>query len=122
MLQQAGLDLRDYGDKESQVWKLLGIEDFSKIDQANCPLNYRARVGQLIYGPTPADWSLMIRWPIRIRIFKLHPPPGVFPVKHNLLTTIIWYPTEEERNEGPWEIAEKKENTAQTFGSQRCSC
>ena len=108
MLQQAGLGLRDYGDKESQVWKSLGIEDFSKIDQANCPLNYRARVGQLIYGPTPADWSLMIRWPISIRIFKLHPPPGAFPEKHNLPTTIIWYPTEEERNEGPWEIAEER--------------
>jgi hypothetical protein len=101
MLQQAGLDLRDYCDKESQVWKSLGIEDYSKIDQADHPSYYLAKVGQLIYGPTPADWSLMISCPISIPIFKLHPPPGAFPEKRNLPTTIIWYPTEEEQNEGP---------------------
>jgi hypothetical protein len=108
MLQQAGLDLCEYGDKESQVWKSLGIEDFSKTNQANWTLDYQARVGQLIYGPTPAEWSLMIRWPLSIRIFKLHPPPGAFPEKHNLPTTIIWHPAEEEMNEGPWEIAEER--------------
>jgi hypothetical protein len=108
MLQQAGLDLRDCGDKESQVWKSLGIEDYSKINQADHPWYHSARVGQLIYGPTPADWSLMICWPISIPIFRLHPPPGAFPQKHNLPTTTIWYPTEEEMNEGPWEVAEER--------------
>jgi hypothetical protein len=108
MLQQAGLDLCDYGDKESQVWKSLGIENYSRIDQADYPLHYQARVGKLIYGSTPTDWSLMIRWPISISIFRLHPPPGAFPKKHNLPTTIIWPPTDEEKNEGPWEIAEER--------------
>jgi hypothetical protein len=102
MLQQVGLDLCDSGVKESQIWKSVWIEEFSRLHQAN----YGARVGQLIYGPTPADWSLMIHWPISMPIFKLHPPPGAFPGNCDLPTTIIWYPTEEERNEGPWEIAE----------------
>jgi len=107
MLQQADLDLDDYGDKESKIWKSLGIEDFSNTDQTIYPSPFRVRVRELIYGPTPANWSLAVQWPLSIYIFKLHLVPGAFSEKRDLPTTIIWDPTEEERNEGPWKIAEK---------------
>ncbi|KAF2235308.1 hypothetical protein EV356DRAFT_500539 [Viridothelium virens] len=106
MIQQAGLDLLEYGDNESQIWKRFGSKDISKVDRANNLEFSETRAPELIYGATPADWSLMTCWPPKIRASMLHPPPGAFPKSRNLPTTIIWDPTEEERNEGPWEIAE----------------
>ncbi|KAL9095830.1 MAG: hypothetical protein Q9165_001827 [Trypethelium subeluteriae] len=110
MIQQAGLDLLEYGHKESQIWKTLGlgIEDALEVDRANHLERLKTRVGQLIYGATPADWSLTICSPPKIRVSMLHPLPGAFPESRNLPTTIIWNPTEGERNEGPWEIAEER--------------
>ncbi|ERF72637.1 hypothetical protein EPUS_05691 [Endocarpon pusillum Z07020] len=105
MLQQAGFDLRDYGDKESQVWKSLGIEEISKFYQAS---SYALRVEQLVYGPTPANWSLLVRRPISIYKLKLHPPPGAFPEEPDLPRTIIWNPTDKERDEGHWEFVEER--------------
>jgi hypothetical protein len=105
MLQQAGVDLCKYGNKESYAWKSLGLEESSKINGMYCGT---PRVGQLLYGPSPADWSLMIYSADCVPVFKFHPPPGAFTEIHNIPTMIIWYPTEEEMNEGPWEYAEER--------------
>ena len=56
MIQQAGLDLCDYGAKEMQAWKSIGLQDHCNYDQgAGSFQGSSSKVGQLVYGSTPED-------------------------------------------------------------------
>ena len=104
MMQQAGIDLRDYGTKESQMWRSLGSEDHAVFERRKsnntCP---PAKIEQLVFGPTPTDWSLIYRRYPRVPVFKQYRTPGTCPSQFDLPETIIWCPTEQEEMNGPWE-------------------
>lgn len=110
MIQQAGLKLRHYGAKEEQAWINLGFHNIFKVEQRESHFGSAVtRLERLIYGSTPADWSLMIRYSSHIPVYKLRPLPGTFTEERHLPTTILWCPTENETNEGPWELVENRE-------------
>lgn len=99
MVQQAGIDLCQYGAKEREVWKSL-----SKAKWGSLWGLYT--VVDLVYGSIPEQWSLKV---IRVRntedrrLFELTRLPGCFPKEHDIIpTTIIWTPTLEEQAEGLW--------------------
>jgi hypothetical protein len=103
MMQRAGIDLCDYGTKENQIWESLGIKDhavFERRESSN--IDPTAKIEQLVFGPTPADWSLLYRGYGLIHVFKRQFTPGTYPRELDLPATIIWRPTEEEEGEGPW--------------------
>jgi hypothetical protein len=108
MIQRAGLDLCDYGAKESEVWKSLGVQDSSKFQHILRIYHKPTKIEQLVYGPTPTDWSLKTFYFWGHYIYTLRPPPGSFAEEYRLPTAIAWLPTEKEENEGPWTLVEKK--------------
>jgi len=105
MLQQAGIDLIDYGSKESQIWRRLGLQDYFRIRESWCSdMDLSCKVEKLVYGSRPADWGVIYSLERRVPLLELHPPPGTFPEERHLPTTIIWSPTDEEKDEGHWEV------------------
>jgi hypothetical protein len=108
MLQLAGIDLIEYGGKESQIWRSLSLQDHRGFERPwHSDDDISCKVEQLVYGSTPTDWSLIFSREWRVPILELKPPPGTFPEEHHLPTTIIWHPTREEDNEGHWEVQTK---------------
>ncbi|OQV03781.1 hypothetical protein CLAIMM_08781 [Cladophialophora immunda] len=103
MIQRAGLDLWEYGEHESEVWRALGVQNGSGL------WKWPAVVVQLVYGPTPANWSLIIDQPWKINVYELQQPPGAFGDDPRLPTEIAWVPTQDEEDEGPWIFIERKE-------------
>lgn len=106
MLQEAGLSLCEYGARESRAWESLGIQ--KGYDPSAIPYN-GAILGQLVYGPEPSDWSLTFRNHIHVPVYKLHPLPGAFTKESHVPKTITWPPTEDENDEGPWELVGSKD-------------
>ena len=98
MIQAGGIELCEYGNKENQIWKDIGIK---------IPGRW-ARAEQIVYGPTPSDWSIIIRHVHHIPIYKLHSLPGAFIENCSAPTTIMWPRTREEEDEGRWERVETK--------------
>lgn len=97
MVQQAGIDLCQYGAHEREAWATL----LPKA-QPSCWFAGRA-VPELIYGSTPEQWSIQVQMTEELRIFELGTLPGSFPSERKCLpTTILWTPTTKERMEGPW--------------------
>lgn len=76
MIQRAGLDLCDYGAKESEVWKSLGVQDYSKFQHILTQWYQPTKIEQLVYGSTPTDWSLKTCHFWRHYVYRLRPPPG----------------------------------------------
>lgn len=104
MVQRAGIDLRDYGTNESLIWKSLGSEDHTLFEGRETNYICRAaKIEQLIFGPTPADWSLLYREDTQVPVFQQHRTPGTYPGELDLPATVIWCPTEQEETNGPWE-------------------
>lgn len=103
MVQQAGIDLCQYGAKESEVWKSLPKPKPGTLIT-------KWTLSELVYGPTPEQWSLKVLrrdWgisPLGLQIYELKRVPGSFPKSHVLPTKIIWRPTPKEQAEGPWVI------------------
>lgn len=96
MVQQAGIDLCQYGAQEREVRATLLPKAQSSCWFAGC-------VPELIYGSTPEQWSLQVPMTGEIRIFEFSTLPGSFPSERKYLpTTILWTPTSEEMTEGPW--------------------
>ncbi|EXJ67537.1 uncharacterized protein A1O5_09550 [Cladophialophora psammophila CBS 110553] len=113
MVQKAGLDLCEYGAKESQIWDSLvlrGLEERRR--HGSMPVEQdrleSVRVERLVYGPTPADWSLKVSYSQTLYVHKLSLLPGAFGPKSSLPDQIIWFPDEEEETEGNWTIVQKK--------------
>ncbi|OAL36124.1 hypothetical protein AYO20_04538 [Fonsecaea nubica] len=102
MIQQAGLDLFQYGVRESGIWRDLGVQAPEKRE------GWKSQVTGLVYGPAPADWSLTIVHHWTIDVYRLHLLPGTFSEEPRLPDTIAWVPTEEERDEGCWIGVERK--------------
>lgn len=115
MIQQAGLNLNDYGASERSVWESLGIRDHTKFECETESRCQYTKVEQLVYGSTPAEWSLKLHHVRLVPVYEIHPPPGAFIMEQRLPTTIIWSPTEDERNEGPWKITERKTIITQSW-------
>lgn len=109
MIQRAGLNLCDYGARESEVWKSLGVQDYSKFQHILLRWHQPTRVEQLVYGSTPTDWSLKICHFWKHHVYRLRPLPGAFTEEHRLPATIAWLPTKKEENEGPWKLVESKD-------------
>jgi hypothetical protein len=109
MIQRAGLDLCDYGAKESEVWKSLGVQDYSKFQHILTQWYQPTKIEQLVYGSTPTDWSLKTCHFWRHYVYRLRPPPGAFTGKHDLPATVAWLPTKKEENEGPWTLVETRD-------------
>jgi hypothetical protein len=107
-IQRAGLDLCDYGAKESEVWKSLGVQDYSKFQHILKQRYQPTKIEQLVYGSTPTDWSLKTCHFWSHYVYGLRPPPGAFTEKQCLPATIAWLPTKKEENEGPWTLVESK--------------
>lgn len=100
MVRQAGIDLCQYGAREAQVWKTLpGYESPCRWHGASY-----LRVLQLLFGATPADWSLEVqgRPLLESGILELRNPPGSFPRDQRVPTKIFWRPSTEEMDEGIW--------------------
>ncbi|KAJ9609961.1 hypothetical protein H2200_006291 [Cladophialophora chaetospira] len=97
MLQNAGLDLLAYGAAECEIWASIRAQECWKPETEE-----GVEVVQLVYGPTPAEWSLEIsvRW--NLDVYTLRPPPGAFNDDIRVPAEIIWMPTNQETDEGPW--------------------
>ncbi|KAH0848295.1 hypothetical protein FOPE_02203 [Fonsecaea pedrosoi] len=107
MIQQAGLDLFQYGVRESGIWRDLGVQALEKRG------GWGAQVTGLIYGPAPEDWSLTIVHHWTIDVYKLHLLPGAFSDKPRLPDKIAWLPTELERDEGCWTRIERRQRVTE---------
>lgn len=103
MVQLAGLDLCEYGAKETEVWRALGVQEFSELQKGEL-----TKVEELVYGSTPVDWSLKISRRRTLCVYELRPPPGAFIANLHLPSKLIWLPTTAEEDEGPWEVVESK--------------
>lgn len=91
MLRQSGIDLCQYGAREVEMWN----------SSREAMPNYITT--KLVYGPTPADWSLEFDEPEGgVPIFQLRDPPGSFPRNERVPDIICWQPSNKEKNEGPW--------------------
>lgn len=92
MIQEAGLPFYDYGVKESRLWESLGI------DHPGFDSNY-TKVEQLVYGFTPADWSLKVSHSWTVSVYKLCSTliPGAYIEYDSLPNTLIWPPTKRKR-------------------------
>ncbi|KIW97503.1 uncharacterized protein Z519_01087 [Cladophialophora bantiana CBS 173.52] len=107
MIQRAGLDLCEYGTKETEIWRSLGVQGSCRSEAQG------GEMMQLVYGPTPADWSLKICEPWTINVYRLQLPPGAFSDEPRLPTEIVWSPGDGEEDEGPWIHVERKERVMQ---------
>jgi hypothetical protein len=109
IIQQAGLNLCDYGAKECQVWKALRVAE----GRNRWWFKGRWVEGvQLVYGATPEDWTVKISYYRQIDVYRLQPPPGAFFEETPVPRTIAWQPTDSERDEGPWTLVESKKRFA----------
>ncbi len=67
---------------------------------------------QLVYGPKPEDWTVettfetLSLW--SCNVYRRRPPPGAFFEESRVPITIVWLPTDSERDEGPWTLVETK--------------
>lgn len=98
IVQQAGIDLCQYGAQEREVWTTI-----PKAQSSYPPADWT--VSELIYGSTPEQWSLKVQSAVneKCRVFELGPLPGSFPSERKYLpATIIWKPTSKEEIEGIW--------------------
>ncbi|KAK4560302.1 hypothetical protein LTR86_005496 [Recurvomyces mirabilis] len=102
IMEQAGVDLIEYGRKESELWEL------------------ESRLADMVfwYGKTPSDWTLKTQlvgledWPnqvrpgdtcsVKIPLRCLEAMPGDFPVDSYRPTTIFWDPQMFEHVSGSW--------------------
>lgn len=105
MIQQAGIDLCHYGVSETRVWRML--KSLQRPSQ-EALLDRMIMVEQILYGPTPVDWSLMVCFPFTTRVYELHPMPGAFNEDGEQPRKVIWKPTEAEEDEGPWDVVHSK--------------
>lgn len=97
MVRRAGIDLCQYGTTEAAIWKSLQGKEIY------WDRKYSIVTRHLQYGPTPAEWSLLIQcYPTEIEIFELQDAPGSFPRDHRLPEKICWRPSDEEAEEGAW--------------------
>lgn len=100
MVHQAGIDLCQYGAREAKVWKSLKRY---KEKGNGVPVLEMVTVNQLLFGPTPADWSLVVQArPLRFEILELQDPPGSFPRDQRIPTKVFWGLHDEEEDEGIW--------------------
>lgn len=108
MMQQAGIDLCQYGAQEREVWTNLPKAQPSwRLD--DCTPWQSWIVSGLVYGSTPEQWSLRVQSSMtdKCQVFELGSLPGSFPSTRKYLpTTIIWKPTFKEDIEGPWLVKE----------------
>ena len=103
MLQKAGLDLIACGAIESEIWKSLQVQDYSKPGT-----EAGIEVVELVYGPIPAHWSFKTSYCWSFEVYSLRPPPGAFNDELGVPAEIIWTPINQERDEGPWGLVETK--------------
>lgn len=99
MVHRAGIDLCQYGATEAELWKTL------QATEPTCkPRSLEhSVVTEFVYGPTPAEWSLVIQYPPKeIGMFELQCVPGSFPPEQSLPTKVCWRPSAREEKEGPW--------------------
>lgn len=109
MIYQAGIDLCQYGAREVEVWKSLPRASL-KLSMDSLSRSGWVVVERLVYGPTPADWTLKVRpleFPFYFRVLELRDPPGSFPRDSRVPTKIFWVPNTEEQDEGNWEEVTK---------------
>ena len=107
MLQEAGIDLCEYGECENEVWKSLGAGYLHQLE--DCMMSGTSNAVRLIYGAAPNDWSLAISRCWSIDVYRLQPPPGAFLEEVRVPTTIAWSPTNDEMDEGPWALFRNEE-------------
>lgn len=88
MVSRAGIDICQYGVREAERWRSLQSTNRYK----------------LVYGRTPAEWSLETRDFVELTTFELRTPPGSFPLSRDerVPTKICWPPSAKEWHEGPW--------------------
>lgn len=102
MLLQAGRDLCECGAREeAEIWN--SLQKVERSDSARYSPEQSMTVERLLFGPTPADWTLEVRprgW--SFWFCELRNPPGSFPLESRVPTRIIWRPTASEMEEGCW--------------------
>lgn len=108
MVDQSGLDLGRYGAQEAGAWDGRPWRFSEFWDDANCEY-------KLLYGPTPADWSIEIHKAVDLKMFKLKDPPGSYPRARDerVPTKICWKPSLKEWEEGMWAELEDTRVTSQ---------
>lgn len=109
MVQNAGLDLKNYGSEELEAWKSLpDFESYLRPKEIADPCLWPLpRITQLVYGPRPADWTFKTFHALRVDIYQLKRTPGDFPDSQLRPRTIMWRPTHEEDQEGVWEFTKR---------------
>ncbi|KAI9148944.1 Fumarate reductase 2 [Paramyrothecium foliicola] len=102
MLNDAGIDLLKYGMQEQQIWRHL---------RTQCPLlvTRNIQIVDLVFGPTPTDWSFMICHRHLQYIYGLRQPPCSYPIEDSVPRLIAWRPNTEEALEGHWDLVDVKE-------------
>ncbi len=124
MLQVAGIDLLQYGAKESKIWESFRCGNSLDIDVIELWWSSKAsglQVKRLLYGPTPADWGVEF-FRIRIvRVHKLQKLPGAYSSGCDNPDRIIWKPYEVEENEGSWKVIARKTLVSALVDSRRMS-
>lgn len=108
MIRQAGLDLLDYGARESEVWKSLGVGShllklngwIGKLLSGSSGIYIK----RLIFGSNPQDWSLEFARSVIFSLRRLRPLPGAYPSQARIPDSILWEPSEEEQYLGSWDV------------------
>ena len=88
----ANIDLMEYGARELRSWKIpleIAMYDIYEV--------WGPRVELLAtgfrYGPSVADWALIVERKGHIPLYRLHFPPGSWPEASFLPRSICWQPS-----------------------------
>lgn len=112
LLHSAGVDLVSYGEKESNLWRSHRVDVL--FDDEDATLTAL----QLIFGPLPRDWDVLLSETNVTSFFEYTPPPASWPISfsHGLLpTTICWRPDENETPSLHWTAAQEIEHLPRTY-------
>lgn len=101
MVSRAGIDLSEYGARESKVWELLSVPENRNVLHDREQVEAYSVEG-FTYGPSPTDWSLQVRYHRIGTIYKLELGPGAYPKPPLLPSLVAWTPTIKEADEGRW--------------------
>ena len=95
----ANIDLMEYGARELRSWKSPFQIDMYRRDAVWSPQVEFLATG-FRYGPSVADWALIVEGKGHIPLYRLHFPPGSWPEASFLPRRICWQPSVADQADG----------------------
>ncbi|KAH6646067.1 hypothetical protein BKA67DRAFT_92594 [Truncatella angustata] len=110
MIEHGGINLRDYAAMESQAWKMLRIKNCATNDPGT--VLYGGKRYSLLGLDTESGLFVDTFGNCSFKLVRQHThvvcelgrTPGAYIDNDNLPRTVNWWPNQDEKNEGIWEV------------------